>query len=108
LDKPRYNKLLHTVKFLKPYIISKLQSIKDNIEIDTRSSYGLDYINKNFVFNKRYFDIRKNKIYYKTLCILYIKIAYCTIKWYRDTIKKTYEPGGRGYFEAKERFTSNF
>ena len=49
-------------------------------------------------------NIRKNKKHYKNLLLIYLKTIAYTLKWYRETIEKTYAPGGKGYFEARDEF----
>ena len=80
----------------------------NTIDVDTKTSYGLDYINNNFVFNRRYFSKRNNKIYYKKLIVIYLKTIMYTLKWYREALEKTYAPGGKGYFEARYSFENNY
>jgi len=106
LDKKEYNDFLIENKNYKQFIIRKINKIKDNILTNNQSLNGLEYINKNFVNNKRYFYVRKNKKYYKNLMLIYIKTIALTLKWYRETLEKTYAPGGRGYFEARDEFLS--
>jgi hypothetical protein len=105
LDKKEYNNFLNTNKNYKQFITCKINKIKDNILTNNqRLKYGLEYIYNNFVDNKRYFYVRKNKKYYKNLLIIYLKTIALTLKWYRETLEKTYAPGGKGYFEARDDF----
>ena len=105
LDKKEYNDFLNENKNYKQFITRKINKIKDNILTNNqRLNNGLEYINKNFVNNKRYFNIRKNKKHYKNLLLIYLKTIAYTLKWYRETLEKTYAPGGRGYYESKDSF----
>lgn len=110
LDKKEYNDFLNDNKNYKKFITRKIEKIKDNLRNNTnqRLNYGIEYINRNFENNKRYFQVRKNKKYYKNLLLIYFKTIAYTLKWYRETLEKTYAPGGRGYFEARDSFLSYF
>lgn len=112
LDKKEYNDLLSNNKNYKQFIIRRINKIKNNIrtslrngsKIDERINNGLEYIDKNFVYNKRYFYINNNSKYYKKLLSIYLKTILYTLKWYRETLEIRYRPGGRGYIEARDRF----
>ena len=110
LDKKEYSNFLYKNKNYKEFIIRRINKIRNNLRNNTnyRLNYGLEYIDTNFVNNKRYFDIKKNRKYYRNLLLIYLKTIAYTLKWYRETLEKTYAPGGRGYFEARDSFLSYF
>lgn len=111
LDKKEYNYFLNDNKNYKQFITRKIDNIKNNILTNNTNRSlvnGLEYINRNFENNKRYFQVRKNKKYYKNLLLIYLKTIAYILKWYRETLEKTYAPGGRGYYEAKDSFLSYF
>jgi hypothetical protein len=111
LDQKQYNEILYKNIKYKKFITGRINKIKNNIisnlVYNQRLNYGIEYINTNFEHNKRYFHNRSNKKYYKKLVSIYLKTIVYTIKWYRETLKKTYAPGGRGYLDAMNRFNSN-
>ena len=112
LDRKKYNELLYKSKKYKLFITLRINKIKcdliNNYRNNQRLNYGLEYINTKFEDNKRYFYKKNNRMYYKKLLSIYLKTIVYTIKWYKETLEKTYKPGGRGYFEAKNRFENRF
>ena len=104
LDKKEYNDLLYKNKYYKEFIVRRLNKIRNNLRNNERLNYGLEYIEKNFVYNKRYFYVNNNSKYYKKLLSIYLKTILYTLKWYRETLEIRYKPGGKGYIEARDRF----
>lgn len=88
----------------KTVVMQKLTEIINYQEYRNTHPEFLEYILRNFTYNKRFLSIKKNSEYRKRIFRNYMKTIVMCHKWYDNTLEKRYAPEGIGAIEAKNHF----
>lgn len=104
MDTPNFNSMMHknVNKKFKNIIYEKITHLK---QIRTHIPL-LEYL-ETLELNKKYLDIKLNRLHRKKILKKYIRSTMIFYGLYRIVIEKRYRPGGIGYHECKDRFYKN-